>query len=78
MPWPFWAAPHSHQSREFEPGKDVVKPSNMQGDNTTSMSDPKRSQQRCAPISSPSPAAISAAFAATTRAAVGIIIELNR
>ena len=37
-----------------------------------------RSRRRCAREQLAAPAAVTAAFAATTRAAVGIIVELNR
>src|SRR3979409_989865 len=50
----------------------------MLGDNATLKPAPKRSPQRCASSSFSAPAAITAAFAAPTRAAVGIITELNR
>ena len=79
MPWPFWAAlPRPDAGRPSEPVRRSGQPSNALGDNATSMPAPSeiaavlRTEQLAAP------AAVTAAFAATTRAAVGIIVELNR
>ena len=71
-------APTPADSRAPEPGEDPVRAQTPLGANATSTPALARSRPRCAPSSSPPPPPVTAAFAATTRAAVGIIAELNR
>ena len=71
-------APTPADAAQSEPVKDPLCPQTRWAGNATSTPVLRRSRRRCAPSNSPLPRAVTAAFAATTRAAVGIIIELNR